>query len=395
MSTTLDPSYSLSQFGPIGLVVVQPTSLCNLDCSYCYLPDRQKKHIFDLKLLPILIERILESPFVGPEFSLVWHAGEPLTLPTSWYDEATTIIHNCLDHYGARDIQIDQHVQTNATLINDEWCECFRRNKIYVGVSIDGPKEIQDSHRRFRNGKGSYSLAMQGIESLHRNEIPFHCISVITADAMDQPKRMYNFFRDNGIFDVGFNVEEQEGVNTISSMQGHAMEDSYRNFLRTFLRLSEKDGHPVVLREFDQVIDLIQGNQRMKQNELNRPFSILSVDWQGNFSTFDPELLSVASNQYGTFNLGNIKNNSLLESVSSNRFHQLHSDMTEGVSICQQNCDYFGLCGGGNGSNKFWEHGTLSASETNACRFGTQIPVQILLERFEEGPPPENPGHYE
>ena len=156
MSTTLDPSYSLSQFGPIGLVVVQPTSLCNLDCSYCYLPDRQKKHIFDLKLLPILIERILESPFVGPEFSLVWHAGEPLTLPTSWYDEATKIIHNCLDHYGARDIQIDQHVQTNATLINDEWCECFRRNKIYVGVSIDCPKYIQYSHRRFRNGIVSF-----------------------------------------------------------------------------------------------------------------------------------------------------------------------------------------------------------------------------------------------
>ena len=56
----------LHRFGPIGLVVVQSTSLCNLDCSNCYLPDRQKKRVFDLNLLPLLIQRILESPYAGP-----------------------------------------------------------------------------------------------------------------------------------------------------------------------------------------------------------------------------------------------------------------------------------------------------------------------------------------
>ena len=84
ISSTASPT-DLSAFGPIGLVVVQSTSLCNLDCSYCYLPDRQKKRVFDLEMLPLLIQRILESPYAGPEFSLVWHAGEPLTLPSSWY----------------------------------------------------------------------------------------------------------------------------------------------------------------------------------------------------------------------------------------------------------------------------------------------------------------------
>jgi len=79
----------LSRFGPIGLVVVQSTSLCNLDCDYCYLPDRQRRRIFDLELLPLLLERILESPFSGPHISLVWHAGEPTagcrsTAPAGW-----------------------------------------------------------------------------------------------------------------------------------------------------------------------------------------------------------------------------------------------------------------------------------------------------------------------
>ena len=64
--------------------------------------------------------------------------------------------------------------------------------------------------------------------------------------------------------------------------------------------------------------------------------------------------------------------------------------MTTGVETCHNSCEYFGLCGGGDCNNNFGEHGTLDSIETNACRFGTQIPVQVLLELFEEGPPQPN-----
>jgi uncharacterized protein len=376
----------LSRFGPIGLVVVQSTSLCNLDCDYCYLPDRQRRRVFDLELLPLLLQRILESPFCGPQLSLVWHAGEPLTLPCSYYDEATAIIERCVQEFTAGAVVIEQHVQTNGTLINDAWCDCFQRNGIVVGVSVDGPAAIHDAHRRFRNGNASHHLTMRGIEALKRHGIPCHVIAVVTAAAMEQPEAMYRFFRDNGITSVGFNVEEQEGVHTSSSMQGLEQEERYRQFLSRFWQLSEADGHPLVLREFQQVIDLIQRNRRLNQNELNRPYSILSVDWQGNFSTFDPELLSVSSERYGSFNLGNIRTTSLLEAACSPRFQQLWSDVSSGMARCQSTCDYYGLCGGGMGSNKFWEHGTLDCSETSACRFRTQIPVQVLLDRFEAAP---------
>ena len=94
-----------------------------------------------------------------------------------------------------------------------------------------------------------------------------------------------------------------------------------------------------------------------------------------------------ASDRYSTFNLGNLKDVSLVESTQTDQFQRLFADMSRGVETCHNGCEYFGLCGGGNGSNKFWEHGSLASSETNACRFGTQIPVQVLLERFEAGPP--------
>ena len=389
LATGLDRAtdLDLNRFGPIGLVVVQSTSLCNLDCDYCYLPDRQQRRIFDLQLLPVLLQRILESPFCGPQISLVWHAGEPLTLPCSYYDEATSIIQSYLQQHTNGEVVIDQHVQTNATLINDTWCECFKRNGIVVGVSIDGPAAIHDTHRRFRNGNPSHALSLRGLETLRRHNIPSQGIAVVTAEAMDQPEAMYRFFRDTGITSLGFNVEEQEGVHTSSSMQGQLQEERYRRFLSRFWELSEADGHPLALREFHQVIDLIQRNRRLNQNELNRPYSILSVDWQGNFSTFDPELLSVSSERYGNFNLGNIRNTSLVEAAYSSRFQQLWADVMGGIALCQSSCDYFGLCGGGMGSNKFWEHGTLNCSETSACRFRTQLPVQVLLKRFEAGPP--------
>jgi len=97
--------------------------------------------------------------------------------------------------------------------------------------------------------------------------------------------------------------------------------------------------------------------------------------------------LLMASDRYGSFNLGNLKDLSLVESTHTKQFRRLMTDRTSGVDTCHKSCEYFGLCGGGNGSNKFWEHGTLASSETNACHFGTQIPTQVLLERFEEGPP--------
>jgi len=356
-----------SDYGPIGLLVIQSTSLCNLDCSYCYLPDRQKRNIFNLQQqLPLLLERVYESPFWGPHLSILWHAGEPLTLPTSFYDEASAIIHQETADLQGQGVVIEQHIQTNATLINDAWCDCFQRNNIVVGVSIDGPEEIHNSHRRFRNGLGSHGHTLKGIRTLRKHNIDFHAIAVLTEDALDQPDRLYTFFRDEGIHALGFNVEEQEGVHTKSSMQGLVKERRYREFLSRFWALNQQDGFPLRIREFDQVMGMIAGGQRLLQNEMNRPYAILSVDSSGNFSTFDPELLSVETERYGLFNLGNIRDLSLLDATEGAAFQRLLQEMQAGTDRCRQTCDYYGFCGGGNGSNKYWEHGSLDAAETCA-----------------------------
>ena len=372
-----------ADYGPIGLLVIQATSLCNLDCSYCYLPDRQRRRQFDLTKLPLLLSRIYESPYWGPQLSILWHAGEPLTLPTHFYDEATAIVRAQTAELQRQGVVIEQHLQTNATLINDQWCDCLKRNDIIVGVSVDGPDWAHDAHRRFRNGLGSHALTMAGIQTLQRHDIPFHAIAVLTSEAMADPEAMYAFFRDHGIHRLGFNVEEQEGVNAHSSMQGLKREAQYRDFLRRFWQCNQRDGFPIQLREFEQVLGMVGTEQRLLQNELNRPYSILSVDAAGCFSTFDPELLSVETERYGLFNLGSIEELSLEQAVQTPVFQHLLADMNDGLSQCRSSCEYYGFCGGGNGSNKYWEHGTLNAAETSACRFSAQIPVDVVLSQLE------------
>ena len=98
-------------------------------------------------------------------------------------------------------------------------------------------------------------------------------------------------------------------------MQGLVKERRYREFLSRFWALNQQDGFPLRIREFDQVMGMIAGGQRLLQNEMNRPYAILSVDSSGNFSTFDPELLSVETERYGLFNLGNIRDLSLLDAT--------------------------------------------------------------------------------
>ena len=372
-----------ADYGPIGLLVIQATSLCNLDCSYCYLPDRQRRRQFDLTKLPLLLSRIYESPYWGPQLSILWHAGEPLTLPTHFYDEATAIVRAQTAELQRQGVVIEQHLQTNATLINDQWCDCLKRNDIIVGVSIDGPDWAHDAHRRFRNGRGSHALTLAGIQTLQRHDIRFHAIAVLTSEAMADPEGMYTFFRDHGIYRLGFNVEEQEGVNAQSSMQGLKREAQYRDFLRRFWQCNQRDGFPIQLREFEQVLGMVGTEQRLLQNELNRPYSILSVDAAGCFSTFDPELLSVETERYGLFNLGSIEELSLEQAVQTPVFQRLLADMNDGLSQCRSSCEYYGFCGGGNGSNKYWEHGTLNAAETSACRFSAQIPVDVVLSQLE------------
>ncbi len=367
-------------FGPIRLLVIQPTSLCNLDCSYCYLPDRQRRLLLDPALMRPILQRVLESPFLGDGFTLLWHAGEPLTRPPSFYDGANAELRALLA--AAPGVRVEQSLQTNGTLINDSWCACFLRHGIDVGVSVDGPAFLHDSVRRNRAGRGSHAQTMRGIACLQEAGVPLSVITVLTRESLRHPDALVDFYLEHGIVEVGLNMEETEGVNERSSLDAAGTEGLYRRFLERLWDRVADSGGALRIREFETFYSFVRTGERIEHTDLNRPMAIVSVDHQGHFSTFDPELLSVET-RYGRFNLGHVSRDSLLDACATEKFQRMWHDMRAGIEACRASCGYFGICGGGAGSNKYWETGSLDASETMACRYRIQHVADVAMDRLE------------
>jgi len=376
------------QAGPVRLLVIQPTPFCNLDCDYCYLPDRGDRRRVSFAVLEAAVERVLESPWFEGEFTLLWHAGEPLTMPIAFYDEATDRIRRLLERRGLPPHTILQSLQTNATTIDAAWCDCFERNGMHVGVSMDGPAFLHDAHRVTRTGLPTHAAVMRGIGWLQRRGIPFQVICVLTAEALDHAAAMADFFLEHGIRDVGFNMEETEGSNARSSLEADggerlALEARYHAFLAVFWERCQADPEGLRIREFDGVTSLACSGDRLSFTDMNRPFAIVNVDVQGNVSTFDPELLSVSTAAYGDFSFGNVLSHSLEQLAATEKFRRVHGEIAAGVELCRRSCEYFGLCGGGAGSNKYWEHGRFDVSATQHCRYRIQLVADVVVAGME------------
>lgn len=383
INSTKNDSLNVSSFGPINLVVIQPTPFCNLDCDYCYLPNRNLKERLSLDLIEPIFKAIFTSPFVGEFIDICWHAGEPLAVPISYYQEVFKRIKIANEKYNIKQVPIYHSIQTNGILINQAWCDFFKKYNISVGVSIDGPDFLHNTHRKTPTGLATHESVMRGIRCLQENDIYFNIIAVITQESLDYADEIFNFFWQNNINDVAFNMEEIEGINQTSSLDKVGTEKKYYKFMKRFWELTSQTNDQFKVREFEAICGLICDNQRLAKTDMNHPFAILNIDYLGNFSTFDPELLSVDIKPYGNFILGNVLTDSLESVCDSKKFKQIYQDMAKGVESCRQSCDYFGVCGGGAGSNKYWENGSFNSTETQACRYRTKIVTDVVLEALE------------
>ncbi len=146
---------------------MQPTTLCNLDCAYCYLPFRADDRRMPVAVAAAVAESVNAWAATG-RFSVVWHGGEPLAAGRARAGRADGPVRAGVEH----------HVQTNATLIDDAWCEFFAEHEMRVSVSVDGPRE-RNADRVNRGGAPAYDRILRGIETLRRHGLPFSALCVV------------------------------------------------------------------------------------------------------------------------------------------------------------------------------------------------------------------------
>lgn len=365
--------------GPLRQVVVQPTPFCNLDCRYCYLPNRSDPSVMDFRTLEQVAAAVTEFPFLDNRVEFRWHAGEPLVVGRDFYLRAFAAVQAVMPS----GVQAEHSLQTNGTLIDRAWCDFFGEYGVRVGVSVDGPAEVHDRHRLNRQGKKTFHATQRGLCLLREAGVPFDIITVLTRDSIGDPHAMYEFWASLGAREVGLNIDETEGTHRSSFSRGDGGLADYVEFLDLINRL-HRDGR-VRIRELAAINGLIWSGSNTLRSPMNVPFAIAAIDWKGDVTSFSPEFLGLSSERYGDFVLGNVWRNSLLEMASREPCRRLQEAIEAGVALCRGECPYFSLCGGGAPINKLFENGAFESTETAYCVARVKIPAQILLSEWERG----------
>ena len=360
--------------GPVRLLLIQGTPFCNIDCKYCYLPDRSNKSRATIELIQRAAVRLKTEGLVQDNLRICWHAGEPLASPI---EEMRSSVEAFSDIF--EDTEIELSVQTNGTLINDDWCNFFIDNSFSVGVSIDGPKEFHDLYRVDRRGRGTHDSVLQGINRLKQHNIPVHALAVLSAESMRHPDLLFNYFQELNVSSVCFNIEETEGPNISNALN---QEDSYQVSLNFFIRyfdLIRRTPNAHWMREYSYSLRRLCSVKKVSHAEV-QPFETLTIDYLGNYYTYSPELAGAKTMRYPRgFALGNIFDREISFRTALLSRSDLLLDIQAGVKKCESECRYFPVCGGGAGSNKVFENGSLATSETRHCRLTLQAQSNAIL----------------
>ena len=373
------------------MVIIQPTPFCNINCSYCYLPDRSNKHVISQSTVTKLFTELFASGWNNPDLTVLWHAGEPLAVPIAFYREAFATIERLRPKDGPWPVKVKHSFQTNGMLIDEAWCDFFKEWNVGVGVSIDGPRELHDAHRKTRSGAGTFDKTIAGVRRLRDAGYPFHILSVLGRASLEMPEEMLAFYVSEGIDHVCFNVEESEGDYVSDLFQGAELRQRYETFLRTFWHLARADGRVKFVREIDHALPRVFRPEGVRARNIQvEPLGMINVDSHGNVSSFSPELLGYKNADYGDFLLGNINRQSLAEIYQASVDSAFLRDIKKGVEACRAHCEYFSVCGGGAPVNKFFENGRFDSTTTSFCTLTQMVPTDLILEaldKFEQNLP--------
>ncbi len=180
-------------------VMAKPSGfVCNLDCKYCFYlekeklyPERNENWKMDDETLELFVKQQIDAQ-QGPDVDIAWQGGEPTLMGIAFYQKAIQFVDK---HKG--DKRVHHAFQTNGILIDDDWCEFFKRYNFLIGLSIDGPAELHDAYRVTRSGKATHEKVMRAIKRLIHHDIAFNTLTVVNDINARHPKEVYHFFKSD------------------------------------------------------------------------------------------------------------------------------------------------------------------------------------------------------
>lgn len=354
----MEKTYSLFS-RPLYVMAKSVGAHCNLACNYCYYLEKgnlykeNPKHVMNDELLEKFVEEYINSQ-TTPSVLFTWHGGETFMRPLSFYKKAVE-----LQHKYARGRQIDNCIQTNGTLITEEWCKFLHDNNWLVGVSIDGPQEFHDEYRKNKQGMPSFHKVMQGIRMLNKYEVEWNAMAVINDFNADYPLEFYHFFKELGCKFIQFapiveRITKHDDGRTLSSALDKGVladfsvtPEQWGNFLCTvFDEWVRNDVGEIFIQLFDSTLANWIGEQP-------GVCTMAKECGHAGVMEFNGDVYSCDHYVFPEYKLGNIYSQTLVEMMYSERQQEFGRAKKSSLTEQCRRCKYLFACNGECPKNRF------------------------------------------
>lgn len=347
---------------PLYLMAKPVGALCNLACKYCYYLEKSNlyqenpKHIMSDALLEKFIKEYIESQTMS-QVLFTWHGGETLMRPLSFYQRVME-----LQRKYAHGRTIDNCIQTNGTLLTDDWCRFFHDNHWLVGISIDGPQEFHDEYRKNKQGKPSFVKVMQGINLLKKHRVEWNAMAVVNDFNADYPLDFYHFFKQLDCRYIQFTPiverlhQHSDGRHLASVDERNSSEpladfsvtpQQWGNFLCTiFDEWVRNDVGEFYIQLFDATLANWVGEQP-------GICTLAKTCGHAGVIEFNGDVYSCDHFVFPQYKLGNIYSNTLIEMMYSDRQLQFGQDKQDKLPRQCKECTYRFACNGECPKNRF------------------------------------------
>ncbi|MFW5980657.1 MAG: anaerobic sulfatase maturase [Halanaerobiaceae bacterium] len=320
--------------------------ICNVRCDYCYYLDKTELYPdtedFNMseELLEEYIKQYIDSQ-PGPRISFGWQGGEPTLRGLDFFKKAVSLI----EKYIPENWQYDISFQTNGILIDDDWAEFMAENDFLVGLSIDGPAEFHDAYRKDKGGAPTHKKVMRGLDYLKKHDVQYNILCVVNKVNSTHPVEVYDFFKEQGAEHIQFiPIVEQQEEGEISERS--VTPEEYGRFLIGVFDRWLFDGYgEIYVQIFEQCVSAWAG-YGTSLCVFNETCGLAAVlEHNGDLYSCDHFVLP-------EYKLGNIKEKSIAELMSSSQQIQFGEDKRDTLSDKCLNCDYLFICHGGCPKNR-------------------------------------------